>query len=54
MTDRQAALCYGAVAASAVALTLLILDYPSDRSLFLALAAGLIVGFGSLWYLKDR
>lgn len=54
MTDRQAALTYGALAACIVALTLLIVDYPSDRNLLLALAAGLIVGIGSYLYLRNR
>lgn len=54
MTDRQAASCYGVVAASLVALGLLILDYPSDQNLFLALGMGIIVGIGSWLYLKRR
>lgn len=54
MTDRQAALTYGALAASIVALTLLIADYPSDRNLMLAIATGLIVGIGSYLFLRTR
>ncbi len=54
VTDRQAGLTYGALAACVVALTLLIIDYPSDRNLMLAIGAGLIVGFGSYFYLRTR
>ena len=54
MSDRQAGLTYGALAACVVALTLLIVDYPSDRNLLLAIAAGLLVGFGSYFYLRTR
>lgn len=54
MTDRQAALTYGVLTACVVALVLLILDYPSDRNLLMAIAAGLLAGFGSYYHLRSR
>jgi preprotein translocase subunit SecF len=54
VTDRQAALAYGALASCFVALTLLIFDHPSDRNLILAIVAGLVVGIGSWLYLRTR
>ena len=54
MSDRLAGLMYGALAACAVALTLLIIDYPSERNLFFAIAAGLIVGIGAFLHLRTR
>lgn len=54
MTDRQAGLTYGALAACVVAVALLIVDYPSDRNLALAIAAGLLVGGGSYLCLRRR
>jgi hypothetical protein len=54
VTDRQAALCYGTLTACFVALFLLIVDYPSDRNLILAISAGLCVGVGSYLYLRTR
>jgi hypothetical protein len=54
MSDRLAGLMYGVLASSAVALILLIVDYPSDRNLIFAIAAGLIVGIGSFLHLRTR
>jgi hypothetical protein len=45
---------YGALASCAVALILLIVDYPSDRNLIFAIAAGLIVGIGAYLHLRSR
>jgi hypothetical protein len=54
MSDRQAALVYGVLAACVVSLALLIMDYPSDRNLLLAIGAGLVVGVGSWLWLRGR
>lgn len=53
MTDRQVALTYGLVATCAVALILLVADYPSGRNLLAAILAGIVVGIGS-WFWLDR
>ncbi len=53
MTDRQAALAYGVTTACAVALVLLVSDYPSGRNLVVAILAGIVVGIGS-WFWLDR
>jgi hypothetical protein len=50
MTNRQTALAYGVIVACAISLVLLVADYPSERNLLIALAAGLCVGVASwLW-----
>jgi len=53
MTNRQAAMTYGVLVASAVALALLIADFPTARNLFIAVGAGLAVGIGS-WIYQER
>jgi hypothetical protein len=52
MTDRQAAMTYGVLTASAVAIVLLIADFPTARNLLIAIGAGLAVGIGSWLYLE--
>ena len=54
VSDRLAGLMYGVLASCAVALTLLIVDHPSDRNLLLAIAAGVIVGIGAFLHLRTR
>jgi len=53
MSDRQSAMTYGVIVASAIAIVLLVADQPSARNLFIAIGAGVVVGLGS-WFYLDR
>lgn len=54
MTNRQSALTYGVIVACAVALILLIGDYPSERNLLIAILAGVAFGIGSWLWLEHH
>ncbi len=44
---------YGVIVACALALILLVSDYPSERNLLMSIVAGVAVGLGS-WFWLER
>jgi glucose uptake protein GlcU len=52
MTNRQAAMTYGAIVACAVSIALLVADYPSTQNLLIAIFSGVAFGIGSWLYLE--
>ncbi len=53
MTNRQSAFTYAVIVTCAVALVLLVSDYPSEQNLLIAILAGVATGIGS-WFWLER